>query len=315
MGRRLANNQGQVFAQIGVDANPCPDNCRYCSYAAINSSVNMRASEQAGSSADGRHPAQTDSKTNRQANKQNYNLSATEVINYAKTFSEAGVHLISLMATSAYPFEDFRSLAGQVRAAIAPDMPLLANIGDINYQQACLLKQAGVDAFYHTIRFGEGLYTRPTPDARHATIKAVTAAGLQLMSGIEPLYQELTADELVSKIYGINAFAPLCSGACSIHITETVRDSGAGWISSTTPLRLAQLRQIAAVARLASSQRTLFGFCGGILWVDAGADPRGKKPPTDAAALSRQVEEAKKQLDYEGWLLPERPLAVWQGAI
>jgi ubiquinone/menaquinone biosynthesis C-methylase UbiE len=313
MGRRLANNQGQVFAQIGVDANPCPDNCRYCSYAAINSKADAPAATLEDASAGVQAGASATAQNDEPIGSRAYNLSATEVINYARTFNKAGVHLISLMATSAYAFEDFCSLAGEVRAAISPDMPLLANIGDIDYQRACLLKQAGVDAFYHTVRFGEGLYTRPQPSARRATIEAVQRAGLRLMSGLEPLYQELTADEIVDKIYEIDAFAPLCSGACSIHIAEKIRRSGADWVSGTTPLKSARLRQIAAVARLASTERTLFGFCGGIVWVDAGADPRGKKPPTDAAALTHQVEEAKKQLDYEDWLLPEQPLAVWQG--
>lgn len=35
IGERACHGIGLIEGQIGVDANPCPENCKYCSFAAI----------------------------------------------------------------------------------------------------------------------------------------------------------------------------------------------------------------------------------------------------------------------------------------
>jgi biotin synthase len=287
MGRRLAENKGQIFAQIGIDANPCPENCLYCGYAAVNNNGASGASS--------------------------YNLPADEVLRYARIFADAGVHLISLMATAAYDFDDFCSLAAMLRAELPSELPLLANIADIDYGQALRLKQAGIDAFYHAVRIGEGVITRPSPQTRHATIEAVKRAGLKLMSGIEPLYQELGTDEIAEKIVEVDAMAPLCSGACNLHAVKgSAMRAASDKARAATPLKQTRLRQISSIARLASGEGTLFGFCAGIAWVDAGADPRGRELAAGAELLKDKVAQAKQQLENDEWSLPARPLAVWK---
>ena len=114
-----AKGIGLVEAQIGVDASACPQNCRYCSFAALY------------------------------ANKEEARLAVVpleEIVSHARVFDAAGAHLISLMATAGLPFEQYREIVRTVREAISNDLPLLINCGDITASEARQLKEAGAQA-------------------------------------------------------------------------------------------------------------------------------------------------------------------------
>lgn len=111
LGRRASNNTGQVYAQIGLDATPCNGNCDFCGLAAKNTNFQGRAE-----------------------------VPNEEVVAYAKTFADAGAHLISLMCTQSYDFDHFIDVVEQVRKEIPANMPLMANMGDFNLEQARTLK-------------------------------------------------------------------------------------------------------------------------------------------------------------------------------
>ena len=76
LGFRACNGIGLIEGQIGVDALPCPENCRYCSFAAVNSGIGDDA------------PAVAP---------------LDELVAAARALDAHGVHLISLMATAALP--------------------------------------------------------------------------------------------------------------------------------------------------------------------------------------------------------------------
>ena len=75
-GMRACRGRGYVYAQIGVDCTPCPKNCRFCSYAAVNI---------------GPEPPDPSS----------YEVPIGRIVHFAKLFDDTGVHLLSLMATTA----------------------------------------------------------------------------------------------------------------------------------------------------------------------------------------------------------------------
>ena len=108
IGEEASHNTGQVYAQIGIDGLPCWVDCQFCQFAA---NISPDDAEDA-------------------------IIPLEEVVNYARTFDEAGVHLISLMSTGSFPFHRLLETVQAVRDAVRDDMPLLVNTGDLSLEQA-----------------------------------------------------------------------------------------------------------------------------------------------------------------------------------
>ena len=269
---------GFVYAQIGVDALPCPVNCRFCTFAAMNTQADVGF-----------------------ATNEDYEVPLERIAEIAAHFDEAGVHLISLMATEGLPFERFLKMVSVVREAVSPSMPLMANIGDVTLEQAHALKAAGVQAFYHARRIYEGQITDVAPETRYATIRNVRKAGLALMAGVEPLYEAVDARELADRIMEIPTFVPFCTGTCVLSNAEGT--DMAGELASPQ----AKARYVGAITRLVCGTRVPFGGCGGAIWVDAGCDPRGRGRGHGREWILSQVRQAKRVLRRDEWLVADCP--------
>ena len=277
LGRRASSNTGQIYAQIGLDATPCPENCAFCSLAARNTSNEGRAEVPDG-----------------------------EIAHYAKVFDEAGVHLISLMATAAYNFEHFLRIVATVRGAIADDMPLMANIGDITFNQAQQLKTAGIQAIYHVHRLGEGTITGIAPERRFATIASAQKAGLALMTAVEPIYQGIPLEDIADRMLEVISQKPYCSG---IGVLTAVPGTT---MANETPYTRRQAAYFASIMRLAAGTSIPFGTgCGNVVWVDAGTNPRGRDLSTDPGYLQRDIARLRRDLIRQEWDVPARPLPRW----
>lgn len=277
LGRRASGGVGQIYAQIGLDATPCPENCAFCSLAARNNSSKGRAE-----------------------------VPDDEVTHYASVFDEAGVHLISLMATAAYNFEHFLRIVATVRGAIANDMPLMANIGDITFNQAQQLKAAGIQAIYHAHRLGEGTITGIAPERRLATIASAQKAGLALMTAVEPIYQGIPLEDIADRMLEVISQKPYCSG---VGVLTAVPGTT---MANETPYTRRQAAYFASIMRLAAGTSIPFGTgCGNVVWTDAGANPRGRDLSTDPDFLRRDVRRLRKELARDGWDVPARPLSAW----
>lgn len=269
---------GHVHAQIGVDALPCPENCRFCTFAAMNTQADVGF-----------------------ATNEDYEVPLERIAQIASHFDEAGVHLISLMATAGLPFERYLEMVAAVRGVVSPDMPLMANMGDITLEQAHALKAAGVQAFYHARRIYEGELTDIAPEDRYETIRNVRAAGLALMSGVEPLYEAVELDELADRIMEIPSFQPYRTGTCVLSAAEDTEMEGA------VPSSQAKARYVGAIIRLVCGTNVPFGGTGGAIWVDAGCDPRARGRGHGREWILSQVRQAKRTLSRDEWTVPERP--------
>lgn len=277
LGRRASGGVGQIYAQIGLDATPCPENCAFCSLAARNNSSKGRAE-----------------------------VPDDEITHYAGVFDEAGVHLISLMATAAYNFEHFLRIVATVRGAIANDMPLMANIGDITFNQAQQLKAAGIQAIYHAHRLGEGTITGIAPERRLATIASAQKAGLALMTAVEPIYQGIPLEDIADRMLEVIPQKPYCS---AVGVLTAVPGTT---MANETPYTRRQAAYFASIMRLAAGTSIPFGTgCGNVVWVDAGTNPRGRDLSTDPDFLRRDVRRLRKELARDGWDVPARPLSAW----
>ena len=283
IGERACDGIGLIEGQIGVDANPCPENCQYCSFAAVNSGVvdNGVSGENA------------------------FEVPLDEIVRYARMLDSHNVHLISLMATAGLPFERYLEMVSAVRAAIADDMPILANTRDLTLEEARALKQAGATAAYHACRCGEGYVTGIPVEQRLQTIRNIREAGLPLMSGIEPLWLEVPHDELADRILEIPTFTPYSTGACGL---SNVPGSQ---LPDFTPAPRAHIKYVAAIIRLVCGETVPFGSVGGAIWVDAGCDPRGRGKGSSEEWIARDIHRARRELTQDGWRVPNRPDMAW----
>lgn len=270
VGMRACGGRGFVYAQIGVDETACPENCLFCSFAAVN----------------------TDAAT--------YDPSQVEVplgriVHYAKVFDSAGVDLISLMATAGLDFDRYLDMVRAVRASVSEGMDIMANTGDLTLEQAQALKDAGATAAYHALRLKEGVFTAIKPIDRRRTMRHLRAAGLPLMTGVEPVWDGASAQELSERIIDIPDFNPFCIGACSL--TEVERIDVAG----KRPAKTGFVRYVAALTRLACGESVPVGGIGGVAWVDAGCDPRNRGYGADDATLRSKIAAAKRRLALDGF--------------
>ena len=289
--RETTGNIGQIYAQIGIDALPCPANCDFCDLAAKN----VRAAQDAaGDTAEVR------------ATLRDAVVPLEDVVAYARTFDDAGVHLISLMATAGLSFERILDTVAAVRAAVHDDMPILVNIGDMTLDQAQAVKTAGAQAAYHAHRLGEGTFTSLDPATRLETMRNITEAGMKLMNAVEPVHEGIPAAELLDRMAEAASFKPYCSGVGTLTVVPGTP------MEQFTPLTRKRTAFYASIFRLLVGDAIPFGVGGrNVVWADAGTNPRGRNLPTAPEILQRDVRRLRKELRGEEWNVPDRPLASW----
>ena len=125
--RARFGGRGVIFAQIGIEASPCPANCGFCSLA-----------------------ADVFPKEN------SFALPVEAACATAERLAAQKVDEHFLMTTANYPQSNFLAYAKQVRAHIPDDMRFVANVGDFNLDYARELRAAGFTGVYHIRRLGAG---------------------------------------------------------------------------------------------------------------------------------------------------------------
>jgi biotin synthase len=189
------------------------------------------------------------------------------------------------MTTADYPCGKFIEISREARRQLKRETVMIANIGDFEYEEGKLLKEAGYTGIYHAVRMGEGKDTKIAPETRLRTVKAAHDAGLLIGTCVEPIGPEHSIDEIADKILIGREMNPCYSGAMrriSIPGSELERF---GMISE---YRLAFL---VAVVRLAMG-RELIGNCThepnilgaiagtNLFWAEVGTNPRDTEVET-----------------------------------
>ncbi|WP_028586571.1 radical SAM protein [Desulfocurvus vexinensis] len=248
----------EIHAQFALNLGPCPMNCLYCSFAAVNGIF-----------------------------KESSRLDAEQAVASALTLEQAGANAVYMMTTADYPFGALLEMGREVRRHLAPQTLLIANTGDRTASEARQLKDAGFQGVYHALRLGEGSVTRIPPEKRLKSMRAFREAGLLLGTCVEPVGPEHSHEELAAMILLAASLEPAYSGAArriSIPGTELAKRHG-----MITELRMAQ---IVAVTRLATPlsvrgncthEPCVIGAAAGanLFWAEIGANPRDTKERTE----------------------------------
>jgi biotin synthase len=170
--RKQFGDKGFVFAQIGMNAEPCSKNCGFCSLGSSHYSVEEK-----------------------------WQIGADEIIKGVQGLLKEGMNDFFLMTTADYPIKKFIEFSTQVRKHLPDNVRFVANIGDFDLETAKEFKNIGITGAYHIKRFREGVDTLIKPEIREKTINNIVNAGLELYYCIEPVGPEHSYDEILDLIY------------------------------------------------------------------------------------------------------------------
>ena len=274
LARRGNGGLGYVYAQVGIDANPCPGNCHFCDFALCNKADLARCE-----------------------------VPFDQVIHVSELFAEQGVHLLSVMSSAAYQFERYLELMSSIRATVGGGMALMANTRDLSRDEAVSLMQAGADCIYHAVRIGEGVITGFSEESRWQTLRNAQAAGLDVATAVGPLFQPVAQDgpyyqskgAIAQRMLDVVACKPICSGVTRLHSVQGTK------MEHVRPWPPERMRVFSGVYQLAARDTVPHGGFGSIRWVDAGLDPRQRGYTSDDDRLVKRVRKLREDLETDGW--------------
>lgn len=170
LSRRRFAAKGELHFHIGLNVEPCPMDCRFCSLTKTA----------------GIFKGKTD-------------FSKAEILAWAKQGEDQGADALNLMTTGTYPFTKLLSIGRLLHKEVS--IPLVANTRDINHGEAEQLIEAGFIGCYHAVRLGEGKDTPFDKKRRIQTIDVIKDVGLQWMNCIEPVGPEHSCREIVDLMF------------------------------------------------------------------------------------------------------------------
>ncbi len=269
--------KGYIFAQIGINAEPCSVNCKFCSMGAGHYVLPDR-----------------------------WQKSVDEVVEGVKQLVADRANDIFLMTTADYPVEKFIEIGKAVRPYIPSGIRLVSNIGDIDLPTACKLKEAGFTGAYHIVRMREGTDTQAPAEQRVQTLDAIRGAGLELYYCVEPIgpehsYEEIAAEIFRAKDYHVEAMAamrrtpvdgtPLCNyGAIS---TPELCKIAAVTLLVVRPSRSMNVHEVTEMSLLAGVNQ---------LYAEAGANPRDTDDNTENNR-GFNTDALRKMLENSGYIV------------
>jgi len=170
MSRSQFGDKGEIHFHIGLNVEPCPMDCEFCSLAR---------------------------KAGIFRNKMEF--PETDLLKWAKQGEAEGADALNLMTTGSYAFDRLLQVAHLLKANVS--VPLVANTRDIDHREGEQLLEAGFVGFYHAVRLGEGRVTPFKRKRRIQTIQVLQDVGLRWMNCVEPVGPEHSAEEIVDLMF------------------------------------------------------------------------------------------------------------------
>lgn len=169
--RQKFNNNALLLGQIGVDMSPCDGDCAFCFFAKSHTTSEPSV------------------------------LSVKDVISKCKNYVRGGASGVFLMTMHRFGFDWFCQLCTDLKKHVPDSFEILANVGDISFNQLKTLKDIGVSGAYHVCRLREGIDSCMKPGSRRATIERIVDSGLSWYNLCEPIGPEHSPDELAEQIW------------------------------------------------------------------------------------------------------------------
>lgn len=271
-----ANGIAEVHGQIGMDANPCPANCEFCSFASINSAR-----------PDERHE-----------------MDLEAILHYARDYYKNGANCLTLMITIDYDFDQYLSYIEAVHKEL-PDFPIMANMGDFNLSQAKELKAVGVGSVYHAIRMGEGSINNLSVAERVASITAAHEAGLKVSTCTELITPTCSAQDIVAALEREVSLEPesgFAGGFIAVPGTKMFDAPRYSW---------SKIEVFSSILRLMTPPGKMPFGSGNHSWAEVGTNPRDDKNQTELGGMGPDLLKSRMEFENKEWTVPFGPSKYW----
>ena len=170
MSREQFGGKGENHFHIGLNVEPCPLNCSFCS---LTESAGIFTEK--------------------------IEFPLEDVLNWARIGQENQADALNIMTTGTYPFSKLLEVGKLLKETVS--VPLVANTRDINHKEGEQLLEAGFSGAYHAVRLGEGRDTPLKVSKRIQTIQVLKDVGLRWMNCVEPVGPEHPTKEIVDMMY------------------------------------------------------------------------------------------------------------------
>lgn len=271
--KSLYGNKGYLFAQLGLNNEPCSVNCSFCSLASDNF-----------------------------CNTKSYRRNLENVLQTSRIISETKkVSDLFLMSTADYPKDLFLEFISEVRKVIDSKMRLIANIGDFDTVYASEMKSAGLNGAYHVVRLGEERYTNALKKDRVSTLNAIKQSDLDLYYCVEPIAPEHSYSEIAEEIeramdYDVDVMAVMKRTA-----VPGTKFYGKGEISIYELCKIAAVTALSVKPKLSMNVHETedLAFMVGVnqIYAELGANPRD---------IARETQESRGLTIKQGVALLEK---------
>jgi biotin synthase len=274
LSRSRFGDKGEVHFHIGLNVEPCPRDCSFCS-------LTRRAG----------------------IFKDKIEFPPEQILDWARMAEALSADALNLMTTGAYPFERLLEIGRMIHREVP--LPLVANTRDINHREGEMLLEVGFVGFYHAVRLGEGRDTPFKRERRMATIQVLKDVGLLWMNCVEPVGPEHDPGEIVDLMFLARRYEAVYSGAMRrINFPGSPMEE----FGMITELELAR---IVAVSRLVMGDvprahcthepHTTSLLAGAnLLFPEVGSSPRDEKADS-SHGIGRGIEECSSMLHEMGW--------------
>lgn len=170
MSREQFGPKGENHFHIGINVEPCPYNCEFCSLADKMGIFTERIE-----------------------------FDEATILQWARTAEALNADGLNIMTTGTYAFQRLLEIGGMLGKHVGTR--LIANTRDVNHKEAEQLLDAGFVGAYHAIRLGEGRDTPFKPEKRLKTIRVFRDVGLQWMNCVEPVGPEHGHEEIIDLMF------------------------------------------------------------------------------------------------------------------
>ena len=181
MSRSRFGNKGENHYHIGLNVEPCPLDCQFCSLT-YKAGIFTEKIE----------------------------FPLDQVVAWAREAEAHGADGLNIMTTGSYPFQQFLEVGRLLKKEVG--VPLVANTRDINHREGEALLEAGFVAAYHAVRLGEGTVTPLNREKRIKTIQVLRDVGLCWANCVEPVGPEHSAEEIVELMFLARDYGATYSG-------------------------------------------------------------------------------------------------------
>jgi biotin synthase len=253
--RKQFGNRGYVFAQIGMNAEPCSKDCKFCSLGMSHYSVGN-----------------------------SWQKGIEDLKPEVHQLLKEGIDDFFLMTTADYSIKKFIKIAAEIRKVLPDYMRFVANIGDFDLETAKELKAVGITGAYHIKRLREGTDTLIDPQIREKVIENIVNSELELYYCIEPIGPEHSYEEILDSVYFARQF-PIDAMA----VMRRIPVPGTP-LFSKGQINAMELTKMVAVTNLVIKpsrsmnvhEPTQMSLLAGVnqLYAEVGANPRDTNPDT-----------------------------------